>query len=443
MKPTTPRREFTRRRKRLFELMDEKSIAIIPTAPERIRNRDIFHRYRPDSDFFYLTGFAEPEAVAVLVPGRPQGEYLMFCRERDPEREQWDGARAGLEGVCNKYDADDAFPIGDIDDIVPGLMENRTRVFHAMGYYSDFDQRVMEWVKRVRYQSRAGGGTPHEFVGLDHLIHEQRLYKSTAELRIMREAARISVAAHQRLMSVCKPEMMEFELEAEFTHECMRQGSRAPAYPSIVAGGTNACVLHYIDNTEPLKDGDLVLIDAGAEYGCYASDITRTFPVNGRFSEEQKALYEVVLESQLAAIAAVQPGNNWNDPHVAAVEVLTRGLVDLGLLKGKVPKLIDKGAYRQFYVHRTGHWMGMDVHDVGDYKIDGQWRMLEPGMVTTIEPGLYVSQDDKSVEKKWRGIGIRIEDDVVVTDQGHEVLTDAVAKSVSDVEAAVGATLVA
>jgi Xaa-Pro aminopeptidase len=433
-----PKREFLRRRKRIFELMDDKSIAIIPTAPVRTRNRDIDYPYRPDSDFFYVTGFPEPEAVAVLAPGRPQGEYLLFCRERDPEREQWDGSRAGLEGACSRYDADDAFPIGDIDDILPGLIENRSRVFHAMGYYSDFDQRVVDWVKRVRHRTRAGGGTPHEFVALDHLIHEQRLFKSKAELRIMREAARISVGAHRRLMEVCKPGMMEYQLEAEFVHECLRNGSRATAYPSIVAGGTNACVLHYVENSEPLKDGDLVLIDAGAEYHCYASDITRTFPVNGRFSPEQAALYEVVLASQYAAIEAVKPGNDWNDPHEAAVKVLTSGLVELGLLKGKLSKLIDKGAYHQFYMHRTGHWMGMDVHDVGDYKIDGAWRVLEPGMVTTVEPGLYISPDDKSVAKKWRGIGIRIEDDVLVTSAGHEVLTDAVAKSIKDVEAAVG-----
>ena len=439
VKATTPKREFARRRKRLFELMDEKSIAIVPTAPVRVRNRDVDYPYRPDSDFFYLTGFPEPEAVAVLVPGRPQGEYLMFCRERDSEREQWDGARAGLEGACERYDADDAFPIGDIDDILPGLMENRTRVFHAMGYYSEFDQRVVDWVKRVRSRQRAGGSTPHEFVALDHLIHEQRLFKSTTELRIMRAAADISVSAHCRLMEVCEPGMTEYQLEAEFLHECFRQGSRSVAYPSIVAGGANACVLHYVENTDVLKDGDLVLIDAGAEHGYYASDITRTFPVNGRFSAEQKALYEVVLAAQLAAIDAVRPGNHWNHPHEAAVKTLTEGLVDIGLLKGKPAKLIDKGAYRQFYIHRTGHWIGMDVHDVGDYKIDGEWRLLEPGMVTTVEPGLYIRPDDKSVPKKWRGIGIRIEDDVLVTADGNEVLTEKVPKAVDEVESTIAA----
>ena len=433
------RKEFARRRKRIMELMDKRSIAIVPAAPTRPRNRDIEYAYRADSDFFYLTGFPEPEAVAVMSPGREQGEYLLFCRESDPERELWDGAREGLEGAVERFDADDAFPIGDIDDILPGLMENRTRVFYAMGYYAEHDQRVLDWVKRIRSRSRLGGNAPAEFVALDQLIHEMRLFKSKAELRVMRKAAEISVNAHRRVMNVCRPGMMEYELEAEFLHECIRSGSRSSAYPSIVAGGGNACVLHYIANQDRLRDGDLLLIDAGAEYQCYASDITRTFPINGKFTDEQRAVYEIVLQAQLAAIEKVCPGNHWNDPHEAAVRVITEGLLSLGLLKGRVRTLIEKGAYRQFYMHRTGHWMGMDVHDVGDYKVDGEWRLLEPGMVTTVEPGIYIGASDKSVPKKWRGIGVRIEDDVLVTRDGYEVLTEGVPKSVAEVETLVSA----
>ena len=432
------KKEFARRRKRLMEAMDARSIAIIPTAPARPRNRDIEHPYRADSDFYYLTGFDEPEAVAVLVPGRAQGEFLMFCRERDPEREQWDGFRAGLDGACSQYGADDAFPIGDIDDILPGLMERTERVFYAMGYYSEYDQRVVDWVKRNRSRMRTGGGTPTEFVAVDHIVHEMRLFKSQAEVRTLREAAAISVKAHNRVMANCQPGMMEYELEAEFLYECTRHGARATAYPTIVAGGSNGCVLHYIENSDTLRDGDLLLIDAGAEYQCYASDITRTYPIGGKFNEQQEALYEIVLSAQQAAIAAVQPNNNWNDPHVAAVKEITRGLLDLGLLKGKLDKLIEKEAYRPYYMHRTGHWMGMDVHDVGDYKVDGAWRMLEPGMVTTVEPGIYIGPKEKSVPKQWRGIAIRIEDDVLVTRDGHEILTPGVPKAIADVEAQVG-----
>lgn len=429
-----PKKEFARRRKRVMDMMDERSIGILPAAPIRRRNRDIEFAYRPDSDFHYMTGFPEPEAVAVLVPGRPQGEYLLFCRERNPERELWDGARAGLEGACERYDANDAFPIGDIDDILPGLIENRERVFYAMGCYPEFDERVLGWVRRIHNRSRAGINSP-AFVALDHLLHELRLYKSKAEIRAMQKAAQISTEAHRRVMSVCRPGMTEYQIEAEFLHECMRSGSRYQAYPSIVAGGANGCVLHYVANSDALKDGDLLLIDAGAEYAYYASDITRTFPVSGRFSAEQRAIYEVVLEAQLAAIDRVRAGNQWNHPHQAAVRKITEGLVELGLLKGKVDRLIEKGDYGRFFVHRTGHWIGMDVHDVGDYKVDGEWRILEPGMVTTIEPGIYIQPDDKSVARKWRGIGVRIEDDVLVTRGDPEILTEGAPKSVDEVEA--------
>ena len=432
-------KEHARRRKRVMEMMDHESIAIIPTSPERQRNRDIVYQFRPDSDFHYLTGFPEPMALAVLVPGREQGEFLMFCRERDAEREQWDGSRAGLEGACDVYGADDAFPIGDVDDILPGLMENRSRVFYAMGYYPEFDQRMLGWVKRLRNKARGGMATPAEFLALDHILHDLRLYKSRGEVKLMRRAAEISARAHRRAMQTCREGLTEYQIEAEITHEFMRAGSRSHAYPPIVASGANACTLHYVENTATLRDGDLLLIDAGCEYQCYASDITRTFPVNGRFSKEQKAIYSLVLEAQLAAIDEVQPGSHWNAPHEAAVRVLTEGLVTLGLLKGRVPNLIRKEAYRKFYMHRTGHWLGLDVHDVGDYKVGGEWRVLEPGMVTTVEPGLYIMPGQSSVARRWWGNGVRIEDDVLITRHGPEVLSSGVPKSVDGIESLMAA----
>jgi Xaa-Pro aminopeptidase len=432
--PTVDRKEHARRRKALMRAMGEGSIAVLFTAPARTRNRDVEFPYRPDSDFYYLTGFPEPEAVMVLVPGRPEGEYILFCRERDAEKEVWHGRRAGLEGACELFGADDAFPIGDLDDIVPGLLENRDRVFYAMGVYPEVDQQVMGWVNRVRGRARSGVTAPAEFVALDHLVHEMRLTKSASEVKVMRHAAEVSARAHRRAMAVCRPGMTEYQLEAEILHAFLASGSRAPAYPPIVGGGANGCILHYTENRDVLRDGDLVLIDAGAEYECYAADITRTFPVNGHFSPAQRQLYELVLEAQQAAIDRVRAGRHWNEPHEAAVETLTRGLIDLGLLKGRVSRLLREEAYKPFYMHRTGHWLGMDVHDVGDYKVEGEWRVLDPGMVMTVEPGLYVPPGARGVARRWWGIGIRIEDDVLVTRDGNEVLSGAAPKTVDEVE---------
>ncbi|WP_455200420.1 aminopeptidase P N-terminal domain-containing protein [Kaarinaea lacus] len=426
--------EFTKRRKRLMQLMGKDSIAILPAAPTLIRNRDVEYRYRPDSDFYYLTGFAEPDAVAIITPKRKHGEYILFCRERDPAMETWVGPRAGLEGARETYRADDAFPISDIDDILPGLLENRDRVFYTMGCNSSFDQHVINWVNQIREKSRAGVHTPGEFVALDHLLHDMRLFKSRSEASIMRKAAKIAAQAHIRAMKACSPSRSENEIEAELLHH-FRINHCDEAYPSIVGGGANGCILHYIDNNAPLNDGDLLLIDAGAEKDYYASDITRTFPVNGKFSKEQKAVYEVVLKAQEAAIKQVKPGNHWNDPHNAAVKELTKGLVKLGLLKGDIRQLIKKDAYRRFYMHRTGHWLGMDVHDVGDYKVGDAWRILEPGMALTIEPGIYIPAGSKKVAKKWWNIGIRIEDDVLVTKTGCEVLSKDAPKTVAEIEA--------
>ena len=425
--------EFAKRRRQLMRMMGRDAIAILPAAPVRKRNADTEYPYRQDSDFHFLTGFPEPEAVAVLLPGRAEGEVILFVRDRDPTREMWDGLRAGPEGAVERYGADDAFPIADIDDILPGLLESRSRVYYTMGLHPEFDQRVIGWVNGLRAQAKQGMHTPQEFVALDHLLHDMRLYKSREEIAAMRQAAAVSVTAHERAMRLAAPGVTEYQLAAEIVHEFHRNRG-VSAYEPIVGGGANACILHYRENAQPLRDGDLVLIDAGCELDYYASDITRTFPVNGRFTSAQRALYDVVLEAQLAAIEQCRQGNHWNDPHDAAVRVITQGLVSLGFLSGKVSKLIKEGAYREWFMHRTGHWLGLDVHDVGDYKVGDAWRVLEPGMVLTVEPGLYVKPGCRRAPKEFRGIGIRIEDDVAVTRSSPEVLTGALVKSADDIE---------
>lgn len=437
-----PKSEYARRRKALMDQMGPNSIAILPAAPMYIRNRDVEHVYRQDSDFQYLSGFPEPEAVIALIPGREHGEYVLFCRERDPARELWDGLRAGQDGAVSEYGADDAFPIGDIDDILPGLIEGRERVYYAIGTNETFDHRLMEWIKTIRSKARQGAQPPSEFVALDHLLHDLRLYKSASEVKVMKHAAEISARAHIRAMQASRAGLFEYHLEAELDYEFRKGGAKMPAYGSIVAAGKNACILHYRENDAPLRDGDLVLIDAGCEIDCYASDITRTFPVNGRFSPEQKAIYELVLAANEEAFRHIAPGRHWNEAHEATVRVITAGLVELGLLAGNVDELIAAEAYKPFYMHRAGHWLGMDVHDVGDYKIGGEWRVLEPGMAMTVEPGIYIAADNQDVAKKWRGIGVRIEDDVVVTRSGCEILTGGVPKSVAEIEALMAAACV-
>ncbi|MFV0278310.1 MAG: Xaa-Pro aminopeptidase [Parahaliea sp.] len=433
------RAEFARRRGHLMAMMEAGSIAIIPSAREQVRSRDTEYPFRQDSDFFYLCGFTEPDAVLVLIPGREHGECVMFCRERDPARELWHGRRQGPEGVCSHYGADDAFPIGDIDDILPGLIEGRRRVYYSMGRSADFDRQIMGWVNQIRARETSGAVPPGELTDLGHMLHELRLIKSAAELRVMRRAGEITTTAHRRAMQICRPGLYEYQLEAEILHEFAMAGARHPAYSTIVGGGDNGCILHYVDNSAKLRRGDLVLIDAGCELEGYAADVTRTFPVGGRFSRPQKALYEVVLAAQRAAIEAIRPGSHWNQPHDETVRVITEGLVALGLLKGRVPALIERGAYRDFYMHRAGHWLGLDVHDVGDYRVGSEWRVLEPGMVMTVEPGIYVAPDNTRVDAKWRGIGIRIEDNVVVTANGREVLTGGVPKAVAEIEALMAA----
>ncbi|UTW48194.1 Xaa-Pro aminopeptidase [Bacterioplanoides sp. SCSIO 12839] len=430
--------EYARRRQELMARMSDNSIAIIPSAPLTTRNRDVEHPFRQDSDFYYLSGFSEEHAVLVLIPGREHGEYVLFCQEKIKEQEIWTGRRVGPEAAPETLGADDAFPITDIDDILPGLLEGKDRIYASLGVRQDFDHQLMQWVNHIKTQVRNGATPPREFGALDHLLHEMRLIKSDAEIAVMRQAADISADAHVRAMEMVKPGMMEYQLEAEIMRTFMAAGSRWPAYPSIVGAGDNACILHYTQNTEEIKDGDLILIDAGCELDYYAADITRTFPANGKFSDPQKELYQLVLDAQMAAIEQVKPGNHWNQPHEAAVKVLVDGLLELGLLEGDADDIIKEEKYRQFYMHKTGHWLGMDVHDVGEYRIDGEWRELEPGMVLTIEPGLYVSPDDDTVEEQWRGIGIRIEDDVVVTKDGCTVLTANVPKTIDAIENLMG-----
>ena len=434
-------REFKARRKELMAQMEPNSIALLAAAPPSVRNNDAFYQYRQSSDFYYLTGLTEEHALLALIPGRKQGEVVLFCQEKNPLKELWEGYLLGPEAACTELGMDDAFPISDIDDILPGLIEGRDRVYYAMGKDDKFDDQVMEWVKVIRGKAKMGAHPPGEFLMLDPLLHELRLLKSPQEIKLMEQAAKISAEGHKRAMAACRPGVYEYELEAELLYAFKKNGSLAPAYTSIVASGNNACVLHYNDNNAQIKEGDLVLIDAGCEYEYYASDITRTFPASGKFIPEQKAIYELVLKAHEAAVAAVQPGAPWDAPHNASVKVITQGLIKLGLLKGTPAKLIKTEAYKDFYMHRVGHWIGMDVHDVGDYKIDDDWRLLEPGMVTTIEPGIYIAPDNKKVAKKWRGIGVRIEDDVLVTKKGNRILSTGIPRTVSEIESFMAAAV--
>jgi Xaa-Pro aminopeptidase len=433
--------EFSARRQALMAQMDDNSIAIISSAESFLRNGDAEYPYRQSSDFFYLTGFNEPEAMAVLIPGSTPdgGEFVLFCRDRDPAKEIWAGKRAGQEGAQDRYGADQAFSFGDINQQLPELLAEKTSIYYNIGVSALFDQQVVGWLNAVRAKARTGVLAPSQFVDVSMLLREMRLIKSEAEQQIMRRAGEISAQAHCQAMRVCQPGMMEYQLEAEFLYAFAKNGSKSPAYTTIVGGGANGCILHYIENDQVLKDGDLVLIDAGCELEHYAADITRTFPVNGVFNAEQKALYELCLKAQLAAIEVVKPGVPWNRPHEVTVEVITEGLVALGLLTGSVDGLIESQAYTAFYMHRAGHWLGMDVHDVGDYRVDGEWRPLQPGMALTIEPGIYVAPDNLAVEERWRGIGIRIEDDILVTADGCENLTAAVPKTIAEIEALMAA----
>lgn len=425
---------YRRRRAELINQIGDNDIVIVATSPVKSRNSDVEYQFRPDSDFYYLSGFAEPEAVAVICPGRARGEYVIFCRERDPQREMWDGRRTGLEGAMEFYGADDAFPIEDINEILPGMMEEKEKVFTTVGRYPDFDAQLLSWMNKIKQDASRGKHAPYEFVDLNHLLHEQRLIKRQDEIQLMRKAGKMTAAGHRRAMQVCQPGMFEYQVQAEMECEFRKAGSHYNAYPSIVAGGENACILHYTENQDVLKDGDLLLIDAGAEFGFYAADISRTFPVNGRFSAEQRALYDIVLAAQEAAFTKCSAGHGWNEPHEAAVQVIVQGLIDEGLISGSLEQSLETNSYMDFYMHRTGHWLGMDVHDVGDYQLEDNWRELEPGMVFTVEPGIYVSANS-AVDERWHNIGIRIEDNVLVRKDGYENLTISAPKTPDDIEA--------
>lgn len=427
---------FAQRRARLAQMMGS-GVAVIATAPERVRNRDAHYLYRFDSYFYYLTGFREPDAALVVVAGEG-ARGILFCRDRDPEREIWDGYRFGPEAAREEFRLDEAHSLTALDELMPTLLADQAAVFCRLGTDSAWDARVLGWINAVRGQVRKGVMAPHALHDVCALLDEMRLIKDVHEIATMRRAAAISAGAHRRAMQVARPGGSEFEVEAVLLHEFRRHGAQAPAYTPIVAAGANACVLHYVQNDAVLKHGDMLLVDAGCEVDGYASDITRTFPVSGRFSGAQKAVYELVLSAQADAIAQVRPGSTWNSPHEAAVRTLCRGLIDLGLLDGSVDQAVETEAYKKFYMHRTGHWLGLDVHDGGDYKIKGNWRELQAGMTLTVEPGCYIRAGD-GIPAEFAGIGVRIEDDVLLTSEGCEILSSAAPKGVAEIEAAMEA----
>ncbi len=427
-------KSFLSRRQQMASKM-QNGVAIIPTASEQLRNQDAHYPYRFDSYFYYLTGFREPESVLVIIAeaGQSCSKHILFCRDKDVEREIWNGFRYGPEAAKEIFGFDEAYSISRMDELLPQLIANQPAIYCALGRNAAWDTRVIGWINRVREQARSGVTVPAEIRDSHLLLDEMRLFKSKEEIQIMRDAAAISTDAHRRAMQITRPEMNEYEVEAELLYTFRRRGAQAPAYTSIVAGGANACVLHYMENNAVLKGGDLLLIDAGCELDGYASDITRTFPINGKFTSAQKEVYQLVLSAQAAAIDAVKPGNSWNDPHISALRILVQGFIDLGLCQGSVDTVIETEDYKRFYMHRTGHWLGLDVHDVGQYKQGGEWRLLEPGMALTVEPGCYIRPADNIPEVFWN-IGIRIEDDVVVTQVGHELLTIAAPKEIAEIE---------
>src|SRR5688500_2497338 len=426
MKPDAIPPVYAERRRRLAAALGD-GVAVIPTAPERVRNRDSHYPYRFDSHFYYLTGFGEPEAVLVLV----QNRSILFCREKNPERETWDGFRYGPDGARERFGFDEAHPIASLDQEMARLLENRPALYYPMGADTQWDARAIRWLNAVRERVRAGIAAPDRVHDVRTVIDDMRLVKDAHELAVMRRAARIAAGAHRRAMQRARPGRTEYEIEAELLYEFRRNGAQFPAYSPIVAGGANGCVLHYVFNNAALRDGELLLIDAGCELDGYASDITRTFPVNGRFTPAQREVYEIVLAAQAAAMERVRPGKAWIEPHDAAVRVLAQGMIDLKLLSGSLDEVLEKETYKRFYMHRTGHWLGLDVHDAGEYRRAGKWRALEPGMSLTVEPGLYIRGAD-DVPERLRNIGIRIEDDVVVTHGACEVITAEAPKGVAD-----------
>ena len=425
---------FLERRSELSKKVLDDSAIIIASSPVKSRISDTDYLYRQDSNFYYLSGYEEPESILLIRPYAKKDNFIIFCRDRDPLKEQWDGFRSGQKGAVEDFDADKSLSITSVDSLMPELLEGAKNIYYSMSSPCGLDQRINTWVDQIRLNTRAGAEPPQNLLSLDSVIHEMRLLKSDEEIEVMKQAAEITTEAHIRAMKAVKPGMFEYQLEAEYLYAFNKNGARAPAYNSIVGGGNNACILHYVENNTVLKDGDVVLVDAGCEYKYYASDVTRTFPVNGSFTEEQKQIYSIVLEAHRQSMDQLKPGNKWNLAHEKSVEVIVEGLIDLGIIKSSKQEAIDKGEYSKFYMHRIGHWLGMDVHDVGSYKQDGDWRDLEPGMVMTIEPGIYILDSLEGVEDKWKGIGVRIEDDVLVTKKGFEVLTPDIPRSIEEVE---------
>ena len=428
---------FSERRSELSKKVLDDSAIIVASSPVKSRISDTDYLYRQDSNFYYLSGYEEPESILLIRPYAKKDNFIIFCRDRDPLKEQWDGFRSGQKGAVKDFGANKSLSISSVDSLMPELLEGAKNIYYSMSSPCGLDKRINAWVDQIRLNTRAGAEPPQNLLSLDSIIHEMRLLKSDEEIEVMKQAAEITTEAHIRAMKAVKPGMFEYQLEAEYLYAFNKNGARAPAYNSIVGGGNNACILHYAENNSELKDGDVVLVDAGCEYKYYASDVTRTFPVNGSFTEEQKQIYSVVLEAHKQSMDQLQPGNKWNLAHEKSVEVIVEGLIDLGIIKSSKQEAIDTGEYSKYYMHRIGHWLGMDVHDVGSYKQDGDWRDLEPGMVMTIEPGIYILDSLEGVEDKWKGIGVRIEDDVLVTKEGFEVLTPDIPRSIEEVESTV------
>ena len=426
---------FRKRREQFIRSIGEGAVAILPSAPISVRSNDVEFVYRQDSDFYYLTGFAEPESVAIFAPGNPDGEFVMFVLPRDKERETWTGRRAGIEGAMVDYGADKAYTIEEFDRVIPRYLDKAERLHYPLGINEKMNERVLRLMRHAQAMRPRTGAGVTAILDPRELIHEARLHKESYELDLMRRAAAISAQAHQRAMREARGGMMEWEVEALIDFTFRKNGAAGPSYPSIVASAGNAAVLHYITNDRRMQTGELLLIDAGCEYQFYASDVTRTFPIGAKFSPLQKSLYEIVLAAQMKAIEVIKPGIRFDDPHDAALRILVDGMREHGLLKGSTDEIIASGSYRRYYMHRTSHWLGMDVHDVGLYRQGAQSRVLEPGMMLTVEPGLYIAPDDEDAPEEFRGVGIRIEDDVLVTPEGHEVITHATPKKVADLEA--------
>ena len=426
-------KEYARRRRQLARMAGEDSIIILQAAPPSLRNNDVYYPYRQDSDFLYLTGFREPDALLLMIPEKKGGKCILFCRERDPEREMWDGRMVGLEAAVSEYGMDEAYDIKQLEGRLRDYLHDRERIYHDLGRDPLFDQRLIGWLNEFRGETRKTFHAPEEIHALDHMVHDMRLYKSREELSAMRRSAKVAIEAHELAMKICQPGMNEADIHASLMHTFTRHQCE-PSYLPIVGGGANACVLHYIANKDVLHDGDLLLIDAGAEYDGYASDITRTFPVNGKFSPEQRQLYDIVLAAQAAAFEKARAGNQWEDVHNAAIRVAAEGMIDLGVLEHGLEEELESEGYKHFYMHKTGHWLGLDVHDVGEYTIDGHSRQLEPGMVLTVEPGIYIHPEESSVAECWRGVGIRIEDNVVISNDEPLILTDSLARTADEIE---------